>query len=232
MSANGSTSHWRERLASPLTWHFAGLLVLLVVAVVLAIRLGMDWAAMNSHSTDVLANKQIQLKALEIQTAPLRGLDKRVGATRGQMLAFYKKRIPADYSLISSRIGSLAVDSGVRLTRLVYTQGDPGSELTEISIDAGIGGSYPSIMRFINSIERDQTFFIIRAMALTSQQGGLVNLRLRVSTWLRAADAVALPPTPPADQLSPGQSGPDDSAPSQPAPHSSLHQSSPGKEGE
>jgi hypothetical protein len=53
-------------------------------------------------------------------------------------------------------------------------------------------------MRFVNSLERDQTFFVIRAMGLTGQQGGLVNLRLRVSTWLRPADAAAsgLPATP------------------------------------
>ena len=44
---------------------------LLVLAIVLAVRLGFDWAAMDSHSTEVLAGKQIQLKALEIQTAPL-----------------------------------------------------------------------------------------------------------------------------------------------------------------
>ena len=56
-------------------------------------------------------------------------------------------------------------------------------------MDAGISGDYPAIMRFINSLERDQIFFIIRAMSLTGQQGGLVNLRLRVSTWLRPADA-------------------------------------------
>jgi hypothetical protein len=43
-------------------------------------------------------------------------------------------------------------------------------------------------MRFINSLERDQMFFIIRTMSLTGQQGGLVNLRLKVSTWLRPAD--------------------------------------------
>ena len=52
-------------------------------------------------------------------------------------------------------------------------------------------------MRFVNSLERDQTFFVIRAMALTGQQGGLVNLRLRVSTWLRPADV------PPADVPTP-----------------------------
>jgi hypothetical protein len=86
----------------------------------------------------------------------------------------------------------------VRLTRVQYTQGTPGPGLTEISLDASISGDYPAIMRFINSLERDPMFFIIRSMSLTGQQGGLVNLRLRVSTWLRPADAAAsgLPPTP------------------------------------
>ncbi len=77
-------------------------------------------------------------------------------------------------------------------------------------MDAGISGDYPSIMRFINSLERDQIFFIIRAMSLTGQQGGLVNLRLRVSTWLRPADAAAsgLPLAPAQDDESPAASGP------------------------
>ena len=135
---------------------------------------------------------------MDLQTAPLRGLDKRVDETRSQMRSFYDKRIPANYSTISSRIGDLEVASGVRLTRVQYTQGLPGPDLTEITMEAGISGEYPQIMRFVNSLERDQTFFVIRAMALTGQQGGQVNLRLRVSTWLRRADAEAsgLPATP------------------------------------
>ena len=207
MSTNGSSSPWRERLASPLTWHFAGLILLLILATGLAVRLGMDWAAMERDSGDVLAGKQIQLKALELQTAPLRGLDKRVDKTREEMQAFYKKRIPPDYSLISTRIGDLAVASEVRLTRVQYTQGPPGSDLTEISMDAGISGAYPAIMHFVNSIERDKVFFIIRAMSFTSQQGGLVNLRMRVSTWLRPEDVPSgLPSTPRADQPAPALS--------------------------
>lgn len=191
MNANGSSSTWRERLASPLTWHIAGCAVLLILAVVLAVRLGMDWVALNNNSSDVLAGKQLQLRALEIQTAPLHGLDQRVEKTRDQIDVLYKKRIPVDYSVISSRIGQLAVTSGVRLSRVQYAQGKPGSALTEISMDAGISGDYRAIMHFINSLERDQIFFIIRGMSLTGQQGGLVNLRLRVSTWLRPADAEA-----------------------------------------
>lgn len=197
MSLRTATT-WRERLTSPLNWHAAGFIVLLVVVIGLAVRLGLDWAATNGRSSDALAQKQVELKAMDLQTAPLRGLDKRVEESRTQIKTFYDKRIPADYSSISTRIGELEVKSGVRLSRVQYSQGLPGADLTEISMDCGISGSYPDIMRFINSLERDQNFFVIRAMQLAGQQGGQVNLRLRVSTWLRPADAAASgwPPTP------------------------------------
>ena len=191
-------SLWRERLTSPLTWHSAAFAVLLAAVVFLAVRFGLDWAATNGSSTEALQAKQVQLKALDLSTAPLRGLDKRVDLSRTQMLAFYAKRIPPNYSSIDRRIGELGVKSGVRLSRVQYTQGKPGSDLTEISMDASISGNYPEIMRFVNSLERDQNFFVIRGLTLTGQQGGLVNLRLQLSTWLRPADAAAsgLPPTP------------------------------------
>jgi Tfp pilus assembly protein PilO len=202
---NHSTTSWRERLNSPLPWHYAGLTVLILLVVGLAVRFGLDWAATSNSSTSALAGKQMELKALDLETAPLRGLDKRVADSRAQMRAFYAKRIPANYSSILTRIGELQVKSGVRLSRVQYTQGEPGTDLTEISMDAGISGAYPQIMHFVNGLERDQTFFVIRAMSLTGQQGGMVNLRLRVSTWLRAADAASsgLPQTPAATPASP-----------------------------
>jgi Tfp pilus assembly protein PilO len=189
---------WRERLTSPLTWHFAGAALLLALAIVLAVRFGMDWVATSASHSDALTSKQVELKALDLETAPLRGLDKRVEQSRQQVKDFYLKRIPPNYSSIATRIGELQVGAGVRLTRVQYTQGLPGADLTEISMEAGISGGYPQIMRFVNALERDKTFFVIRAMSLTGQQGGTVNLRLRVSTWLRPADAAAsgLPPTP------------------------------------
>jgi type IV pilus assembly protein PilO len=179
---------WRERLASPLTWHYAAFSVLLLLVIVLAVRFALDWAATSARSTDALAGKQVELRAMDLQTAPLRGLDKRVEETREQIRDFYSKRIPANYSSITSQIGEMEVKSGVRLSRLQYTPGPPGNQLTEISMDSGISGDYSQIMHFVNSLERDKTFFVLRAMSFSSQQGGMVNLRLRLSTWLRAAD--------------------------------------------
>jgi type IV pilus assembly protein PilO len=189
---------WRERLTSPLTWHYVGFAVLLVVAIGLALRLGLDWTAIDSHAADVVAGKQTQWKAMELETAPLRGLDKRLEKSRAEMDAFYLKRIPPAYSSISSRIDDLGVNSGVRLSRTQYTQGAPGADLTEIDMDTSITGEYPAIMHFVNSLERDPIFFVIKAMNLTGQQGGQVSLRMQVATWLRPADAAAsgLPPTP------------------------------------
>jgi Tfp pilus assembly protein PilO len=199
--SKSTPSIWRERLTSPLTWHYAAFAVLLVAVVALSIRFGLDWAATSGSSTDALSAKEVQLKAKELQIVPMRGLDKRVEEARGQVQAFYAKRIPPNYSSIDRRIGELALKDQVRLSRVQYSRGAAGSDLTEISLDAGITGNYPQIMRFVNSLERDQTFFVIRGLSLTGQQGGMVNLRLKVSTWLRPADAAAsgLPSTQPAD---------------------------------
>jgi type IV pilus assembly protein PilO len=193
---------WSERLRSPMLWHWTGITVLSLLVLVLVVRLVYAWAVTDSSATRTLESKKSQLEALQQDTTPLRGLDKRVVATRNRIGTFYEERIPASYSLLATRIAELQTRSGVQLSHISYTQGAPGVDLTEISMDASISGEYPQIMRFVNGLERDQIFFVIRALSLNGQQGGQANLRLRVSTWLRAADAAAsgLPMTKPAGQ--------------------------------
>ena len=202
-----------ERLRSPLTWHFVVFGLLLALAIVMCARLGMDWIATDTHATDTLLTKQVQLREMKLQTAPLSGLDQTVKKTRGQLKTFFDQRIPANYSAIESSMTDLEVQSGVRLSRVQYTQGKPGADLTPITMDAAIGGDYPAIMHFVNGIERAKTFYVIQEMALTGEQNGLVNLRIRVSTWLRpeAAAASGLPMTPDNNQA--GQTGTDSSNP-------------------
>lgn len=192
-----NTDTTREKLSSPLIWHYIGVAALSLIVLGMAIRLGLDWSATSTSSNDALASKQIERKTLEVQTAPLRGLDQRVVDSRKQIQDFYAQRIPANYSSIAVQVGDLAVKSGVVISGVQYTQGATAGDLTEISLDARISGEYQQIMRFVNGLERSKTFFIIRAMGFTGQQGGMVNLRLRVSTWLRPSDVPSgLPPTP------------------------------------
>jgi len=41
-------------------------------------------------------------------------------------------------------------------------------------------------VQFINGLERDKMFFLIRGVTLTGQQSGTVGLRLGLTTYLRA----------------------------------------------
>ena len=189
----------RSTFSSPMLWHWTGVGILSIAVLALVIRLGYALTVSDTGANRVLETKKAQLETLTQDTVPLRGLDKRVAATRGQIQAFYDQRIPASYSLLATRIAELETKSGVQLSHLSYTQGapSPGLDLTEISMEASISGGYPQMMRFVNGLERDQIFFVIRAMQLNGQQVGPANLRLKVSTWLRSADAAAsgLPPT-------------------------------------
>jgi type IV pilus assembly protein PilO len=184
-------SQFRERLFSPVGLHAVGFCVLAVATIVLGIRVGLDWRATSASNVDAMASKQTQLRLLTMQTAPLRGLDKKVVLSREQIENFYEKRIPPSYSAILERLGQVSAKGPVRLTRVTYTQAKGSGDLTEIRMDAGLSGDYPSIMRFVNGLERSETFFVIRAMALSGQQSGAVNLRLEFSTWLRPEDVPA-----------------------------------------
>ena len=205
-----SSPQWRDWLRSPVTLHVSGALLLCAAVLYLGIRLVVDWSATDSNSSNALQSKRMNLQVLTRENRTLEGLDKRVDVSRNRIAAFYADRIPTTYSSIATRIGELQVASGVQLSRVQYAQGPPGTDLTEITMDAGISGNYPQIMRFVNGLERDKTFFVIRAMALTGQQGGLVNLRLRFSTWMRPADAMKSG-LPSSQTSSSPQTGPNDS---------------------
>src|ERR1035438_8817445 len=102
-------SEVKEQLRSPLPWHIAGVAILAILALILGVRFSLDWIATSGSKSDELQNRQTQLRLLEIQTAPLRGIDKRVDESRAQMKNFYEKRIPTNYSTIATHLGDIAV---------------------------------------------------------------------------------------------------------------------------
>ncbi len=181
----------RKLLFSARGLHIVLFSAMAITTLLLGVRVVLDWRTTSASSQDELASTQTRIRTLQMQLKPLAGLDKRVAASRKQIDQFYIDRIPPNYSSIAAELGTLASQSSVRLTRVEYSQAPGSVDLTEIRMDAGLTGDYPSIMRFINGIERSRTFFIIRAMALTGQQGGQVALRLQMTTWLRPADAAA-----------------------------------------
>ena len=183
-----------RNLLSLLNLHFAGVVLLLILNLVLAVRFFLAWSTLRAASAEQLQQQQTAYRALQLEMSPLRGLPQKVALSRTQADEFYTARFPGAYSTISAAINDLATKNNVRLTNLAYTPTPALAGLAELRMDASLSGEYASLMHFINGLERSKTFFLINGLTLTGQQGGLVNLRLKLNTYLHASDLSQLPP--------------------------------------
>jgi type IV pilus assembly protein PilO len=185
---------------SLLNLHFAGVTLLLILNLVLAVRLFLAWSTLRAAGTDQLMQQQTALRALQLEMSPLKGLPHKVDLSRSQASEFFGARFPAAYSTISATIYDLASKNSVHVTNLAYTPSRAPEGLLELRMDASLTGEYSALMHFINGLERSKTFFLISGLTLTGQQGGSVNLRLRLNTYLHASNSKELVPLTQGDQ--------------------------------
>jgi len=188
-----AAKQWAEKarkLGTLLNLHIAGVVVLGLLNLYLLVHMAFAWRAANSENAQALADQTIAMKTAEIARQPLEGLDEKLAQATKDADKFSKQRLPFAYSEFLAELGAQAKKQGVKLTRAQYAEspemdGTPGA-LTEVRVDAGLSGDYRSLVQFINGLERDKMFFLIRGVTLTGQQSGTVGLRLGLTTYLRA----------------------------------------------
>jgi hypothetical protein len=188
-AANGNGAGPARSLLNPLNLHWAGVGLLALVNVYLLAHMAFLWHASSNYNADAMEQQQIALKTAGIAVEPLRGLDAKLVMSTTEADEFYKQRLPGSDSQIAGELGVLTKKAGVRLAGAQYVHaavlaGSAG-ELTELRIDARLSGDYRPLVLFLNSLERDKMFFVINGVSLTGQQSGTVNLRLRLTTYLR-----------------------------------------------
>jgi type IV pilus assembly protein PilO len=168
--------------------HFAGIAILVLLDLYLIVHLFFVWQGLNANDADALYQQQVQLTAAQMAAKPLRGLDTKLVQSTEDADTFYQQRLPYADSQVASEIGTLTRRAGVHWTHAQYaylpvlTGNDA---LTQVSIDASVSGDYRPVVQFINAVERDKVFFVINGINLTGQQTGQVNLRIRLTTFLR-----------------------------------------------
>jgi type IV pilus assembly protein PilO len=176
-------------LLTLLNLHFAGLAVLGLVNLYLLVHIAFAWQTANSQNAAALADQMVVMKTAEIAKKPLEGLDEKLAQATKDSDKFYKQRLPFADSEIAAELGALTKKQGVRLTRVTYAyapvMAGTAGELNEARMDASLSGDYRPLVLFINSLERDKTFFMIQGLTLTGQQSGTVGLRLLLATYVR-----------------------------------------------
>lgn len=127
-----------------------------------------------------------ELQAKTQQAQPLRGLDNKVQLADKQIADFYRDRIPGEYSTVVDQIGKLASQSGVKIAQSKYDLKEPEvGGLRPMEIDTNLVGDYLQVVKFINAMERDKTFFILNSVGLGEAQGGSVRVQLKFETYLK-----------------------------------------------
>ena len=131
-----------------------------------------------------------ELRIKDRAVIPLRGIDKKVLTAKEEVATFYDTRLPSSYATVFDRLGKLAGAAGVQLASGRYqTAPADVAGLQRIDIEANISGNYVNLVKFINSIEREKTFFLIDSISLGEQQVGVVNLQIQIETYLRSESA-------------------------------------------
>jgi type IV pilus assembly protein PilO len=133
---------------------------------------------------------QAELTTKTRQVAPLKDLPHKVVLANKQIADFYKNRFPSQESQIATEFGKLTKADGVTIEQAKYTEKDQGAGgLRRVEMEASLAGSYTSLARFINALERDEMFFIIDSITLGGQQQGPVKLSVRLETYLKAGSS-------------------------------------------
>ena len=131
---------------------------------------------------------QVELMTKTRQVAPLKDLPHRVVTANQQIKDFYKERFPSQNSQIATEFGKLAAANGVRIEQGRFKPADTTTEgLQRWEMEYDLEGSYTSLAKFINALERDQMFFIIDSVSLGGEPQGPVKLAMKLETYSKVA---------------------------------------------
>lgn len=185
MTLNDAQRERLRALATPINAHAAVAGVLLLLCLYLGLRLYMVSGNTGTQGDQAIVVEQSRVAAAELAAKPLRGVDEKLQASQEAANAFYTDRLPYAYSDVAAGIGGMAKGANVRWSRASYVQAAPANGVTELRIDGSVSGDYASVAHFINALERSKSFFLVESLALSGAQGGLVNLQLRLGTYIR-----------------------------------------------
>ena len=141
-------------------------------------------------------HQQVQSKKSVI--VPPKTVGERVSEAREQIAHFNEDRFPNSSAAIFETLGKVANENHVRLNQASYKATDPKTDsdrtpeteiplpgLRQVEIEANLSGNYVQVMKFINALERDKTFFIVDSVSLADQNAGNVRLLIHIETYLR-----------------------------------------------
>jgi Tfp pilus assembly protein PilO len=107
-----------------------------------------------------------------------------------QSKIFYDKDLRAmgaGYSSLVADLGALAHESGLQITSTRFREKNIEKRgVDEVTISVTMTGAYPSLVSFINGLERSGNFYLLDSLSLDSSNEGSLRLNLELRTYFRS----------------------------------------------
>jgi type IV pilus assembly protein PilO len=163
----------------------------------LAIMIGVDVVAAIIYFSPLVGSpesRRMQMNQLQAElntktreVAPLKDLPQKVDLASKQISEFYKKRFPTENSQIATEFGKLTRENGVTIEQGKYKLPEEEvGNVQPVQMEYDLSGSYTSLAKFINAVERDEMFFIIDSVTLGGDPHGAVKLNVKLETYVKA----------------------------------------------
>jgi len=167
-------------------WGLAALLLVDAALVVTAIMAARSEAGAQVAQRDRLREEHALLQADVTRARAIREQLPNIGRECDD---FFRKQFVEStpgYSVIIEDLGRVAGKAGLRASNVSFRQNDLGKRgVTEVMVTAAVEGDYPSLVRFINGLERSENFYLLNGLVLTSASGGVIRLNLELRTYFR-----------------------------------------------
>lgn len=90
------------------------------------------------------------------------------------------------YSEVVADLTALAGKAGLTSSGVNFHQRDVrGWKLVEVEMATVVEGDYQSAVKFVNSLERSSSFYLIDDLTLTTTAAGGIKMNVRLKTYLR-----------------------------------------------
>ncbi len=163
-------------------------LVLLLDAALIAANYRLNASPEATADQVRLLRRRRDLMSADIRRAA--DIRKSLPDVETQTANFYEKDLrPADigYSSVLLDLGNLAHDAGLEITSTHFREKNlPNRGVDEVAITISMSGAYPSLVSFINGLERSGSFYLLDNLSLDSKTEGKLSLNLELRTYFRS----------------------------------------------
>jgi Tfp pilus assembly protein PilO len=170
----------------------AGLGVLLAANLVLAVFLFHPLGGSVEDLTEEMRSKQRELALALLNVERTRGLEVKVQQAKVEGDKFLNEctmNRRSAFSTVLAEADKMAVESGMKPkdSSLALDPVEGSDTITQLTISANYEGSYASLTKFVNLLDKSSRFLIIESLQAAPQANGSLSVTLKLDTFIREA---------------------------------------------